>query len=173
MTGNAEIITLSNFTLIFSILNDLLTLSVHVFAELIEKLGELCGSSPVTLKCQLPNGDLETLISITSDEDLANIIDEYDRASSSLDSPLKIRAILSPPKKLSSPPPSSSSSSASYSPSGSPHAYSPPSAAAYRLNRCSRVPLGYPIGVRKGCWYTRQVDGSLAGSPRFWGASLQ
>lgn len=140
------------------------------------KLGELCGSS-VTLRCPLPNGDLETLISIKSDEDLANIIEEYDRTSSSLAHPLKIRAILSPPKSLIkklSPPPSSCSSSATQSPSGSPHssAESLPYAAAYRLNRknCSPVvPLGYPIGVRngngavKGCCYT----GQLVGSPRF------
>lgn len=69
------------------------------FVELMVKLGEFCGSS-VTLKCQLPGGDLETLISVRSDEDLANIVEEYDRASSSLLHPLKIRAILSPPKSL-------------------------------------------------------------------------
>ena len=69
------------------------------FVELMVKLGEFCGSS-VTLKCQLPGGDLETLISVRSDEDLANIVEEYDRASSSLSHPLKIRAILSPPKSL-------------------------------------------------------------------------
>lgn len=69
------------------------------FSELMVKLGEFCGSS-VTLKCQLPGGDLETLISVRSDEDLANIVEEYDRASSSLLHPLKIRAILSPPKSL-------------------------------------------------------------------------
>lgn len=63
------------------------------------KLGEFCGSS-VTLKVQLPSGDLETLISVKSDEDLANIVEEYDRASKSLVHPLKIRAILSPPKSL-------------------------------------------------------------------------
>lgn len=123
------------------------------FSELMVKLVELCGSS-VTLKCPLPNGDLETLISITSDEDLKNIIEEYDRASSSLIHPLKIRAILSPPKsfKKLSPPPSSSSSS-THSLPGSPHASveSPPYVAVNRLNRL------------KGSCYTRQLDGS----PRF------
>ncbi|QHO52316.1 uncharacterized protein DS421_2g38320 [Arachis hypogaea] len=49
--------------------------------DLLVKLGELCGSS-VTLRCQLQNGDLETLISVTNDEDLTYIIEEYDRASS-------------------------------------------------------------------------------------------
>ncbi|KAL5748164.1 hypothetical protein ACOSP7_025200 [Xanthoceras sorbifolium] len=73
------------------------------YAELMVKLGEFCGDS-VTLRCQLPNGDLETLISIKSDEDLANLIEEYDRAASTS----KIRAILSPPTSLKqiSPPPS-------------------------------------------------------------------
>jgi hypothetical protein len=136
------------------------------------KLMELCGSSSVTLKCPLPNGDLETLISITSDVDLANIIEEYDRASSSLTHPLKIRAILSLPKSLKklSPPPSTSSS-ATQSPSGSLHtsAESLPYAAVNRINRmnCSLVSsVGYPIGIRngvKGSCY----KGQLAGSPRF------
>ncbi|TKY55256.1 clustered mitochondria protein [Spatholobus suberectus] len=139
------------------------------FAELMVKLTELCGS-PVTLRCPLPNGDLDTLISVTSDEDLANIIEEYDRASSSLPNPLKIRAILSLPKKLLSPSPSSSSSAA-HSPSGSPHssAGSLRCSAAHRsvCRSCSPVPVACPIGFRngaaKGCWYTRQLDGS----PRF------
>lgn len=71
-----------------------------LIAELMVKLGEFCGFS-VDLKCQLPNGDLETLVSITSDEDLANLIEEYDRASAR-DSTrhLKIRAILLPRKSL-------------------------------------------------------------------------
>ncbi|XP_061364873.1 protein PAL OF QUIRKY-like [Gastrolobium bilobum] len=141
------------------------------FSELMVKLGELCGSS-VTLRCPLPNGDLETLISITSDEDLANIIEEYDRASSSLAHPLKIRVILSPIKSLKKLSPSpSSSSSATHSPSGSSHASveSPPYSMAHRFIRqnCSPAPVGYPIGVPngavKGCWYTEHFNGS----PRF------
>lgn len=118
------------------------------------KLVELCGSS-VTLRCPLPNGDLETLISVTSDEDLAHIIEEYDRASSSLAHPLKIRAILSPPKSLKkiSPPSSSSSSSSSQSPSRSPRTSveSLPYSMAYRFicRNCS-PPVGYPAGVRHG-----------------------
>ncbi|TKY73546.1 clustered mitochondria protein [Spatholobus suberectus] len=144
------------------------------FSELMVKLGEFSGSS-VILRCQLPKGDLETLISVTNDEDLANIIEEYDRASSKLVHPLKIRAVLSPPKSLKkvSSAPSSASSSASHSPSRSPHtsAESLPHAAAYRISRHNRmppapVPVAYPIGVRNGtakaCCYT-QFDGS----PRF------
>ncbi|GAU35794.1 hypothetical protein TSUD_155690 [Trifolium subterraneum] len=138
------------------------------FSGLMVKLMELCVSSSVTLKCPLPNGDLETLISITSDVDLATIIEEYDRASSSLTHPLKIRVILSPPKSVKklSPPPSSSSS-ATQSPSGS-LSESLPYAAVNRINHlsCSPVSVGYPIGIRngvKGSCYKGQLDGS----PRF------
>jgi len=144
-------------------------------AELMVKLTEFCGSS-VILKCQLPKGDLETLISITNDEDLVNIIEEYDRASLKLAHPMKIRTLLLPPrsvKKVSSTPTlSSASSSASPSPSRSPHtsAESLPYAAAYRHGCNHRTPLlpaAYAIGVRNGsakaCCYT-QFDGNH----RFW-----
>ncbi|XP_010515139.1 PREDICTED: uncharacterized protein LOC104791038 [Camelina sativa] len=67
------------------------------FTELMVKLEEFCGYA-VELKCQLPNGDLETLISIKSDEDLVNIVEVYDRVHGG-----KIRAILSIPKPMSSP----------------------------------------------------------------------
>ncbi|KAK7330539.1 hypothetical protein VNO77_24734 [Canavalia gladiata] len=138
------------------------------FSELMGKLSELSGSSSFTLRCPLPNGDLDTLISIKSDEDLANIIEEYDRASSSLPRQLKIKAILTPPKKLSPPP---SSSSTTHSSSGSPHSSTeshPYSAAREFVPRnYSPVPVSYPIGFRygtaKGCSPTRQFDGS----PRF------
>ena len=42
---------------------------------------------PFTLKYQLPNEDLDSLISVTTDEDLDNMIEEYDRTTSI--SPLK------------------------------------------------------------------------------------
>ncbi|OVA17080.1 Phox/Bem1p [Macleaya cordata] len=82
-----------------------------LFTKLLLKLGELCGSS-VSLRCQLTTEDLDALVSITSDEDLANLIEEYDRASKAASSTLKIRAFLSPPKliKKISPPPSATSS---------------------------------------------------------------
>lgn len=74
---------------------------VCVITELMVKLVEMCGTS-VSLRCQLPSEDLDALVSITSDEDLANLIEEYDRAESP-----KIRAFLSPlrsVKKISPPP---------------------------------------------------------------------
>lgn len=129
------------------------------FSELMVKLSEFCGSS-VILRCQLPKGDLETLISITNDEDLASIIEEYDRASLKLAHPLKIKAVLSPPKSSKKTPsaPSSASSSASHSPSRSPHTStdSLPYAAYHRIGRHNRPPPA------KASCYT-QFDGS----PRF------
>jgi len=47
-------------------------------AEVMVKLTEFCGSF-VILKCQLPKGDLETLISITNEKDLANIYNINDK----------------------------------------------------------------------------------------------
>ncbi|KAK9090320.1 hypothetical protein Sjap_023497 [Stephania japonica] len=85
-------------------------LAVHrcvTFSELMVKLGEMCGSS-VSLRCQLPKEDLDALVSITSDEDLASLIDDYDRASKAMSVSLKIRAFLfspKPTKKVISPPP--------------------------------------------------------------------
>ncbi|KAL0327295.1 UNVERIFIED_CONTAM: hypothetical protein Sangu_1807500 [Sesamum angustifolium] len=130
------------------------------FAELLVKLGEMCGT-PVCLRCQLPTEDLDALVSITSDEDLANLIEEYDRAAAaaaatSSPSSLKIRAFLSAPKtskKSSSPPsPASSSSNDSTSPKSPLHPSSgggvPPrsltSARARYIRHSSRPPV-YPI----------------------------
>ncbi|KAL5070489.1 hypothetical protein RYX36_021376 [Vicia faba] len=53
-----------------------------------------------TLKYQLPNEDLDSLISVTTDEDLENMIDEYDRTASVNSSikPSRIRLFLFPTK---------------------------------------------------------------------------
>ncbi|KAJ4850865.1 hypothetical protein Tsubulata_007100 [Turnera subulata] len=98
------------------------------FAELMVKLGEFCGYS-VELKCQLPKGDLETLISVKSDEELANLIEEYDRVAPGS----KIRAVLTPPKSLKtvSPPPSAPAS-VDYTATRSP--YDSPDYRRYRSN---------------------------------------
>ncbi|PSR95892.1 Phox/Bem1p protein [Actinidia chinensis var. chinensis] len=69
------------------------------FAELMVKFGELCGLS-MRLKCKLPTEDLDVLVSITCDEDLAGVMDEYDRFSSSTRKDLKITAVLFPFKSL-------------------------------------------------------------------------
>ncbi|CAO2826415.1 unnamed protein product [Amaranthus hypochondriacus] len=83
------------------------------------KLEDLCGF-PVSLRCQLPSEDLDVLISIKSNDDLFNVIEEYDKASLISGKELKIRAILSSSKSASSsttsPTSSSSSSCADLSP---------------------------------------------------------
>lgn len=98
-----------------------------VVTELLVKLGELCGTS-VSLRCQLPTFDLDALVSITSDEDLANLMEEYDRAAS-----LKIRAFLSLPKSTKKVSPSTSTSTASSSSTATLDAASPksPSTSSY------------------------------------------
>ncbi|KAJ8553930.1 hypothetical protein K7X08_024608 [Anisodus acutangulus] len=136
------------------------------FAELMVKFGELCGSS-MSLKCKLPNEDLDVLISITCDEDLMNVIQEYDRVSE-----MKIRAVLFPlnsAKKIS--PPTSPMSCFDFPASRMKTEkisclYSPPSyAAAIAVARCYPPVLGYPVGGRKDggrCYY----PGFDRGSPR-------
>ncbi|KAK7267159.1 hypothetical protein RIF29_19823 [Crotalaria pallida] len=58
---------------------------------------------PFTLKYQLPNEDLDSLISVTTDEDLDNIIEEYDRTNSNSSlKPSRIRLFLFPTKPDSS-----------------------------------------------------------------------
>ncbi|XP_061372740.1 protein PAL OF QUIRKY-like [Gastrolobium bilobum] len=141
------------------------------FSELLSKLEELCGSSVRHLRCQLPAEDLDALVSITSDEDLANLIEEYDRVMSP---PLKIRAFLSPPRSLnklsahpsmslsksasssSSSSASSSSSSSCQSPTGGGSGFcsgrSSIAAAAPVVDRCvhQMSPMtAYPVGVEK------------------------
>jgi len=85
------------------------------YSLLISKLSKLCGSA-VTLKYQLPNEDLDALISVTTDEDLENMMEEYDRlqqspgainsskssSSSSSSSSSRLRLFLFPAKPESS-----------------------------------------------------------------------
>ncbi|KAK8928614.1 hypothetical protein KSP39_PZI017499 [Platanthera zijinensis] len=66
------------------------------FSDLRVKLGELCGAERVNLRCKLPTQDLDALVTITSDEDLANLMEEYDLACPDPHSSLKIRAFLHP-----------------------------------------------------------------------------
>ncbi|KAF5791434.1 putative PB1 domain-containing protein [Helianthus annuus] len=55
----------------------------------------LYGNRPFALKYQLPNEDLDSLISITTDEDLQNMLEEHDRIVSS-PAPARIRLFLFP-----------------------------------------------------------------------------
>ncbi|KAL1818492.1 hypothetical protein DCAR_0414661 [Daucus carota subsp. sativus] len=75
------------------------------FAELMIKLGELCGCS-MSLKIKLPYEDLDFLVTITNDEELASAINEYSLVSKATGKDMKIRAILYPHpslKKISPP----------------------------------------------------------------------
>ncbi|KAL0718378.1 hypothetical protein Bca4012_067700 [Brassica carinata] len=128
------------------------------FEELTKKLFEFCGYS-VDLRCQLPNGDLETLISVKSDEELANIVEEYDRVSGA-----KIRAVLSPPRGQKSPSSSSGGDRSPLSvtpspPNSPPFAYGrylqsryclPPTDLARRSNHRSGESYCYACRVQKG-----------------------
>ncbi|KVH89579.1 uncharacterized protein LOC112526815 [Cynara cardunculus var. scolymus] len=49
------------------------------FSALLNKLSKLSGTSDICVKYQLPNEDLDALITVTSDEDVENMLDEYDR----------------------------------------------------------------------------------------------
>ncbi|OIV93051.1 hypothetical protein TanjilG_20713 [Lupinus angustifolius] len=140
------------------------------FAELLLKLEELCGTSVRQLRCQLPAEDLDALVSISSDEDLANLIEEYDHAPSPS---LKVRVFLSPPRslnKVSMPPSpslskstsSTSSTSSSTSSSSSHHSATGGGSGlnsgrslksvAPVINRCVHqisAAAAYPVGVEK------------------------
>ena len=95
------------------------------------KLGEFCGYS-VELRCQLPDGDLETLISVKSEDELKSLILEFDRSCPGS----KIRAILSPPKSLKKiSPPISNASSIDFS--------TTKSFLNYHQSRSCSPPIGY------------------------------
>ncbi|XP_016485707.1 uncharacterized protein LOC107806110 [Nicotiana tabacum] len=49
------------------------------FAALLGKLSKLAGNSNINIKYQLPNEDLDALITVTTDEDVENLMEEYDR----------------------------------------------------------------------------------------------
>ncbi|KAL6973164.1 hypothetical protein U1Q18_027344 [Sarracenia purpurea var. burkii] len=159
-------------------------LAVHrsiTFAELMVRFGELCGSS-VSLKCKLPTEDLDLLISITSDQDLANVIDEYDRFSLSTHKDVKIIAVLVPIKSLKKISPVSSAedlcstgSSVDLSPTASPpysvsgFRSSPPhiATAACRCGGRNTSPsFRFPVGVRKDACEVRNHHPCCEGNLR-------
>ncbi|CAN0852654.1 hypothetical protein LINGRAHAP2_LOCUS5376 [Linum grandiflorum] len=51
------------------------------FSALLTKLSKIAGFAAVTVKYQLPNEDLDALISVSTDEDVENMMDEYDRVA--------------------------------------------------------------------------------------------
>ncbi|PKA56588.1 hypothetical protein AXF42_Ash015361 [Apostasia shenzhenica] len=79
-------------------------------ADLSAKLSRsLLAGNPFTLKYQLPNEDLDSLISVSTDEDLDNMIDEYDRILASASGGIggsrssRLRLFLFPSKPESAP----------------------------------------------------------------------
>ncbi|KAL5772585.1 hypothetical protein ACOSP7_012191 [Xanthoceras sorbifolium] len=51
------------------------------FSSLLTKLSKIAGSNNISVKYQLPNEDLDALISVTTDEDVDNMMEEYDRVA--------------------------------------------------------------------------------------------
>lgn len=49
------------------------------FSALLLKLSKLSGTTNISVKYQLPTEDLDALISVTTDEDVENMMEEYDR----------------------------------------------------------------------------------------------
>jgi hypothetical protein len=68
---------------------------------LYKKLRGLCGSDAVSVRCQLPMEDMDALVSVTSDGNLASVLDEYyDVAASRQNQQLRmIRVFLHPPAR--------------------------------------------------------------------------
>ncbi|CAI0406917.1 unnamed protein product [Linum tenue] len=54
------------------------------FASLVSKLAKLSGLPAVAVKYQLPNEDLDALISVSTNEDVENMMEEYDRVALNL-----------------------------------------------------------------------------------------
>lgn len=54
----------------------------------------LLNGKSFSLKYQLPSEDLDSLISVTTDEDLENMIEEYERTSSNFQKPCRLRLFL-------------------------------------------------------------------------------
>ncbi|CAI9756045.1 unnamed protein product [Fraxinus pennsylvanica] len=68
------------------------------FSDIYRRLSRtLLNNEPFTIRYQLPNEDLDSLISLTTDEDFDNMIDEYDRLNTASGSkPGRLRLFLFP-----------------------------------------------------------------------------
>ncbi|CAH9136605.1 unnamed protein product [Cuscuta epithymum] len=123
-----------------------------------------------SLKYQLPNEDLDSLISVTTDEDFENMIDEYDRisANSTTARASRLRLFLFPskpeaPSSIGSPIESSTKSddcvlgARNGTKSSSTNAFSDSSMVNCLLG------LGYNVGNRNFKDAEGQLDGSLSG----------
>ncbi|KAK9048169.1 hypothetical protein SSX86_032868 [Deinandra increscens subsp. villosa] len=71
-------------------------LTLRLAKTLLRSSSTVSGTSSFTIKYQLPSEDLDSLISVTTDEDLENMIEEYDRLN--VNSSSRIRLFLFPTK---------------------------------------------------------------------------
>lgn len=132
-------------------------------AELLLKLGELYGSA-VSLRCQLPTEDLDALVSITCDEDLSNLIEEYDRANRKRSDPLKIRAFLAPPKSKPSPPSTATGRKKPYPAVGFPPRSIPTAdrcASPHQISAPVRFPVGFAKSAGNRSWLGKNNENSV------------
>ncbi|KAL6854388.1 hypothetical protein ACP4OV_019291 [Aristida adscensionis] len=143
------------------------------FYDLHRRLRELCGWDAVRVRCQLPAEDLDALVSVTSDDDLANLLEEYDLAAAAAAAAtkeehrrqppqeLRIRAFLLPPAGLS------------FSASRTPRAPStPPPLAAGRRRLVQAAHGGSPSGGRCALHHAVVADRAwLSGRTRSPGGS--
>lgn len=67
------------------------------YNDLIAKLSKISGGG-ITIKYQLPNEDLDALISVTTEEDLENMMEEYERSQQASLKPSRLRIFLFPSK---------------------------------------------------------------------------
>ncbi|KDO76882.1 hypothetical protein CISIN_1g039674mg [Citrus sinensis] len=64
-------------------------------SSLMSRLSQsLLNGGSFSLKYQLPSEDLDSLISVTTDEDLENMIEEYERTTSNYQKPCRLRLFL-------------------------------------------------------------------------------
>ncbi|XP_010928261.1 uncharacterized protein [Elaeis guineensis] len=69
------------------------------FPEIVRKMADAC-CGPTLIRYQLPGEDLDNLISVSTPEDLENMMEEYDRLAQDGSTP-KLRVFLFPPSDLS------------------------------------------------------------------------
>nr|GMD27545.1 Serine/threonine-protein kinase CTR1 [Ipomoea batatas] len=73
------------------------------FSDLVKKVTDTCGQD-VAIKYQLPDEDLDALVSISCPDDLDNMMDEYQKlAERSSDGSAKLRMFLFPASEMDSP----------------------------------------------------------------------
>lgn len=133
-------------------------------SDLLLKLGELYGSA-VSLRCQLPTEDLDALVSITSDEDLINLVEEYDRANRDRADPLKIRAFLAPPKSSKISPPSTATGRKKPHPAFGLPPRSTPAADRCASHQHISAPVRFPVRFEKSAgnrsWLGKNPENSV------------